>query len=160
MGLGKTVSRTVKSTKGLSQTYKICKKLCSDLKLKVTSDSFNDSSFEIDASEPMKWLTTNWPNNINFKGELLKGSVNVRLEAASNLTSLTQGKSTSSFLDNIADSLTARIQGSGGDIESNSKSWGKKGAAAAATTGFFVAYTEEEVSYADDDDSGFDFPEF
>jgi hypothetical protein len=45
------------------------------------------------------------------------------------------------------------------EADSSSKSWGKKGAAA-ATTGFIVAYTEEEVSYADDDDSGFDFPEF
>lgn len=40
------------------------------------------------------------------------------------------------------------------------KSGGKKAAAAAATTtGFVVAYSEEEISYADDD-SGFDFPEF
>jgi hypothetical protein len=40
------------------------------------------------------------------------------------------------------------------------KSGGKKAAAAAATTGFVVAYTEEEVSYAEDEDSGFEFPEF
>jgi hypothetical protein len=56
--------------------------------------------------------------------------------------------------------LPYRIYGSEYDIEPSPKSGGKKAAAAATATGFFVAYTEEEVSYADDDDSGFDFPEF
>lgn len=109
MGLGKTFSKTVKSTKDLAQTYKICQKLCSDANMKIKSESSSDTTFEIHAAEPMKWLTTNWPNNIKFKGELFEGSVIVRLDAASNGTSLTQDKNISDFLDNFADSLTAYV---------------------------------------------------
>ena len=109
MGLGKTFSKTVKSSKDLSQTFQICKKLCQDGNLKFKSESLVNSTFEIHATEPMKWLTTNWPNNIKFKGELFDGAVIVRLEAASNGTSITQDKNISDFLDNFADSLTAYV---------------------------------------------------
>jgi hypothetical protein len=160
MGFGKTFSKTVKSTKDLTQTYKICQKLCSDSNMKIKTDSSSKTSFEIHAVEPMKWLTTNWPNNIKFKGEVLDGSVIVRLEASSDATSLTQNKSTSHFLDRFADSLSARVDGSDNGMNSSTMSGGKKAAAAATVTGVFVAYTEEEVSVAEDDDSGFDFPEF
>lgn len=109
MGLGKTFSKTVKSSKDLKQTYEICKKLCLDGKLKIKSDSYDVVKFEIHGAEPMKWLTTNWPNNIKFKGELYEGSVVVRLEAESNGTSITQDKNISDFLDNFADSLSAYV---------------------------------------------------
>jgi hypothetical protein len=59
MGLGKTFTKTIKSTKDLESTYKVCKKLCSDGNLKIKSDSLSTSGFEIHASEPMKWITTN-----------------------------------------------------------------------------------------------------
>jgi hypothetical protein len=48
------------------------------------------------------------------------------------------------------------------DIEQEDEPTSKSGVkkAAATATGFFVAYKTEEVSYADNDDSDFDFPEF
>lgn len=109
MGLGKTFTRTVKSTRDLETTYKACKKLCSDGGLKLKSDSLSGSGFEIHGSEPMKWLTTNWPNNIKFVGELFDGAVIVRVEAASNGTSITQDKNISDFLENYSTSLSSYV---------------------------------------------------
>ena len=109
MGLGKTFSKTIKSTKSLDQAFAACKKICEDSKLKLKSESSTSSNFEIHAAEPMKWLTTNWPNNVKFKGEVFEGQVVVRIEAASNGTSITQDSNISNLLDNIADSLQADI---------------------------------------------------
>lgn len=64
------------------------------------------------------------------------------------------------FESNFEMLLAYRLYSSEYELEPTPKSGGKKAAAAATATGFFVAYTEEEVSYADDDDSGFEFPEF
>jgi hypothetical protein len=109
MGLGKTFTKTIKSTKDLDSTYKVCMKLCSDGKLKIKSDTSTSAGFEIHASEPMKWITTNWPNNIKFVGELFDGAVIVRLEATSNGTSITQDKNISDFLDNYSESLKSFV---------------------------------------------------
>ena len=109
MGLGKTFTRSIKSTKDLTSTYNICKKLCVDGKLKLKSDAASPTGFEIHAAEPMKWLTTNWPNNIRFIGEVFDGAVIVRLEATSNGTSITQDKNISDFLDNYSASLTTYV---------------------------------------------------
>lgn len=109
MGLGKTFTRTVKSTKDLMGTYKVCMKLCTDGKLKIKSDDSSASGFEIHAAEPMKWITTNWPNNIKFIGEVFEGAVVVRLEATSNGTSITQDKNISDFLENFSTSLSSYV---------------------------------------------------
>jgi len=110
MGLGKTFTKTIKSTKDLAQTFEICKKICDDGKLKLKSESLSATGFELHATEPMKWLTTNWPNNVKFVGELFQGSVVVRLEAGSNGASITQDKNIADFLDNCADSLSVYVR--------------------------------------------------
>jgi hypothetical protein len=109
MGLGKTFTKTLKSNKDLKGTYDVCKKLCNDGKLKLKSDVFSQSGFEVHATEPMKWLTTNWPNNIRFIGEVFDGAVIVRLEATSNGTSITQDKNIADFLDNYSSSLNSYL---------------------------------------------------
>jgi hypothetical protein len=105
MGLGKTFRKSVKSTKDLATTYQVCKKLCEDGKLKMKQDELNSETFLIQAAEPMKWITTNWPNSIALKGEVFDGKVIVSLEAESKGTSITQDKNISDFLNNFADSL-------------------------------------------------------
>ncbi len=109
MGLGKTFTKTVKSTKDFDQTYEACIKLVKDSGLKLKSESKTASTFEIHGAEPMKWLTTNWPNKITFRGEIFDGMVLVKLNATSNGASVTQDNNISRFLDNISDSLSAYI---------------------------------------------------
>lgn len=109
MGLGKTFRKSVKSSKELATTYQVCKKLCEDGKLKMKQDDVNAENFTIHASEPMKWITTNWPNSILIKGEVFDGAVIVSLEAESKGTSITQDKNISDFLNNFADSLETYV---------------------------------------------------
>jgi hypothetical protein len=109
MGLGKTFRKSVKSKKSLESTYQICKKLCEDGNLKMKTDSLSGDRFEILASEPMKWMTTNWPNSILAKGEIFEGEVIVSLQAESKGTSITQDKNISDFLDNFAESLNTYV---------------------------------------------------
>ena len=109
MGLGKTFRKTVKSSKDLTTTYQACKKLCEDGKLKMKQDEVNTNGFTIHAAEPMKWMTTNWPNSILCKGEIFDGKVLVNLEAESKGTSITQDKNISDFLNNFADSLETHV---------------------------------------------------
>jgi hypothetical protein len=109
MGLGKTFRKTVKSTKDLATTYQVCKKICEDGKLKMKQDEVNADNFTIHAAEPMKWITTNWPNSILLKGEIFEGKVLVNLEAESKGTSITQDKNISDFLNNVADSLETYV---------------------------------------------------
>lgn len=109
MGIGKSFSQVVKSKKDLATAFQICQKLCDDGGLKITSKEFQDSSFFVKASEPMKWLSTNYPNEIQMTGEVLEGQVMVRLVAQSGGWSLTQERNISDFLDNFAKSLSAYV---------------------------------------------------
>jgi len=109
MGLGKTFRKTVKSSKDLATTYKVCMKLCKDGKLKIKQDDVYSNIFKVQAAEPMKWMTTNWPNSILIKGEIFEGKVMVSLEAESKGTSITQDKNIADFLDNFADSLKTYV---------------------------------------------------
>jgi hypothetical protein len=63
------------------------------------------------------------------------------------------------FESNFELLLPHRFTGDFEDLEVHAKSGGKK-AAAAAVTGFTIAYKEEVTYSADDEDSGFEFPEF
>jgi hypothetical protein len=105
MGLGKTFRKSVKSGKNLQSTYEVCKKLCLDSKLNMKQDEISESEFVINASEPMKWLSTNWPNSILMRGEVFDDKVMVSLEAESKGVSITQDRNIADFLDNFAESL-------------------------------------------------------
>lgn len=105
MGLGKNFTQTIKSELDANKTYEIAKKVCFDSKLNIKEDSKSDESFKISASEPMKWLSTNWPNNIQIEGELFEGKVIVKVLATSKGTSITQDKNISDFLNNFVNSL-------------------------------------------------------
>ena len=109
MGLEKTFTKTIKSDKPLDTSRTAALKVCSDSKLKIKSDEHSDSGFMIHATEPMKWLTTNWPNNVKIKGEIFDGKTVISLEATSNGTSMTQDKNISDFLNNLSDSLSALV---------------------------------------------------
>lgn len=105
MGLGKNFTQTIKSQLDINKTYEIAKKVCADSKLNIKEDSNSSDAFKISASEPMKWLSTNWPNNIQVEGELFEGKVIVKALATSKGTSITQDKNISDFLNNFVESL-------------------------------------------------------
>jgi hypothetical protein len=109
MGLGKTFTQTMKSNLDLEKTRSACKKVCADTGLKLKEESASEASFTIVASEPMKWMSTNWPNSVSIKGELLEDRVLVNLSATSGGTSITQDKNISDFLNNIVASLNAHL---------------------------------------------------
>lgn len=75
--MAKTFTKTLKSQKSLSSTFEASKKICIDSKLDILENKLNNDGFIIKAKEPMKWLTTNWPNNINIKGEIFNDSLMV-----------------------------------------------------------------------------------
>jgi hypothetical protein len=109
LGLGKTFAQTLKSNLDLNKTQIACKKVCLDSGLKLKDESAGEASFGLVASEPMKWLSTNWPNSITISGEVFEDRVLVKLSATSAGTSLTQDKNISDFLDNFATSLNAYV---------------------------------------------------
>jgi hypothetical protein len=109
MAIGKTETKTAKSSKDLETTYEVCKKLGIDGGLLMKSDTKREQDFELHFAEPMKWLSTNYPNNIKFIGEIYEDSVTVRLEAYSNGVSITQSGNTARFLDNYWASLSAYL---------------------------------------------------
>jgi len=105
MGLGKSFHKSIKSTKDMEYTYEVCKKICVDSNLKIKIDNFTPQKFEIIASEPMKWVSTNWPNTIEIKAEIFKDDTMVSLKADSKGVSITQDKNISDFLNNVYESL-------------------------------------------------------
>lgn len=107
--MAKTFTKTLKSQKSLSSTFEASKKICIDSKLDILENKLNNDGFIIKAKEPMKWLTTNWPNNVNIKGEIFNDSLMVKLETTSKGASATQDGNVNDFLSNIADSLNAYI---------------------------------------------------
>jgi len=111
LALGKSEIRTIKSSKDLEASYEVCKKICIDGKLNSKTDEKTEKGFELHFSEPMKWLSTNYPNNLKLIGEVFEGSVVIRLEAYSNGVSITQGTNTANFLENYASSLNAYLGG-------------------------------------------------
>lgn len=109
MGLGKTHSLTLKSSKSLSESYEICKRVCENRGLKAKSSSLGDVDFSVVASEPMKWLTTNYPNIISVRGEIFGDAVMLSLSAESKGVSITQDKNISDFLSQFSESLKAYL---------------------------------------------------
>jgi hypothetical protein len=109
MGLGKTHSLTLKSSKNLSESYEICKRVCESRGLKAKSSSLGDVDFSVVASEPMKWITTNYPNSISVRGEIFGDAVMLSLFAESKGVSITQDKNISDFLSQFSESLKAYL---------------------------------------------------
>ncbi len=105
MGLGKSFNQNLKSSLDLQTTFNLCKKVCADSKLKIKNEGLEGNSFSIKAAEPMKWLTTNWPNNIAIVGEVFQDNIIVKLTAGSNGTSITQDRNINDFLNNFSNNL-------------------------------------------------------
>jgi len=107
--MSKSFTKTLKSSKSLDVTYAACKKTCIDGKLNIVENELTETGFTLKAKEPMKWLTTNWPNSIHIKCEVFNDALMVRLEASSKGTGFTQEGNINAFLSNIADSMNAYI---------------------------------------------------
>jgi len=107
--MGKMLTSTIKSSKDISDTYKIVKKVIDDQNLKITKDKCKENEFNISAKESMKWLTTNWPTIVEINAEIFEGNVMVKLSASSKGTSITQDSNTNSFLNNIVTSIQAYL---------------------------------------------------
>ena len=99
--LGKTFTKIAKTEKTISDSFEIIKRVMNDMNLKITDSHFDPNSFRIEGSEPMKWLSTNWPTKITVSSELYQGKTIIKMEAFSKGTSFTQDTNTNKFLDNF-----------------------------------------------------------
>lgn len=94
MPQGKTFTLSIKSTLPLQQSYELCRKVCEDSKLKIAESGLKGQGFSIKVSEPMKWISTNWPCFAEIEGSLFQDVVLIKVAAYSKMASMTQDVNT------------------------------------------------------------------
>lgn len=109
MALGKSSTISIKSTKSIKDTYEIIQKVAKDMKLKVSESECTDSEIKFIASEPMKWITTNWPVKLEVTADVFQGNLVIQVSASGKGVSITQDSNTNTVLSNFTSSLQAYL---------------------------------------------------
>jgi hypothetical protein len=87
----------------LGATFKAMDKM----KLRVSNQNVRGDSFSMEASEKMKWLTTNWPVKFKISSVYLNGTSTLTVTAGATLTSLTQEFSNQAKVNEFMDLVKA-----------------------------------------------------
>jgi hypothetical protein len=87
----------------LGATFKAMDKM----RLRVSNQNVRGDSFSMEASEKMKWLTTNWPVKFKIASVYLNGTSTLTVTVGATLTSLTQEFSNQAKVNEFMDLVKA-----------------------------------------------------